>query len=777
MEENPMARACSKYIQLLGAAVLVVLVGSPLQAAKKSYHITGLVTDTANRPIIGATVYLYTDSVSLYGCATDTAGNFSVRVSLASLDTLYLRVSSIGYERTTMPVVFAGGQDSLTFVIRLRPRLVEVEAVQVTPKQSAPTPFAYIKHKQLLAESQKSLIPTNPTSAIKEPQVIREGSNLSSKINVNGTHPTYYLNGTEIGVNPNHYGVFSIIPASVLGRMSFSLHGTSARYPTPSVVELKSGSPFEQGLNGEMSISLIEATGVFSVGTPRYFVLGSLRKSVLDKLVRQFDIHSDRRTLPPTNFQDVFVSAGLKMSPRDYLYWDQYHVRDYLSYSTGATAHNPGGVNTFLHTQEWFHSLRWEGKYDKVLVEASLAVKSGYEEYRAQPPVTMTSPGIELDLEVEKQVNIGKLDLTLPAGTGLLTVGGEVEYVSRSKIRLAQQNWNFQPPDANSDNPFLYQKELNQLYGSYEGQRQDIDNALYVSFEQSWKRLHWEGGVRWQQFHSLQESSQLLYRNRLSLSLSPSVRVGVFVGNYAEHPAAKILEPYQVLIHHDYSLLKPLRTDLTSVEFTVGGVEASLFAKRIRQVPAPTPDFEQVTPNGEVQEGFLTMRSVGELSFFGFSMAWKKKHFLSPRLDISTFYGYTQARKTVEGITVPYELNAPHKFHAQATYRAGQVVSFGSELNVRSGFSYTPSGWVLSYAEADRYSEDYYKRALSRENSERFPVNASLNVHVNFTFNDVELYATIANLTNHANPIINTSDGYIYDAGILPSIGFRWKFK
>ncbi len=35
-----------------------------------------------------------------------------------------------------------------------------------------------------------------------------------------------------------------------------------------------------------------------------------------------------------------------------------------------------------------------------------------------------------------------------------------------------------------------------------------------------------------------------------------------------------------------------------------------------------------------------------------------------------------------------------------------------------------------------------------------------------------ELFLSLANVTDHANSIINTSDDFIYDAGILPTCEF-----
>jgi hypothetical protein len=37
------------------------------------------------------------------------------------------------------------------------------------------------------------------------------------------------------------------------------------------------------------------------------------------------------------------------------------------------------------------------------------------------------------------------------------------------------------------------------------------------------------------------------------------------------------------------------------------------------------------------------------------------------------------------------------------------------------------------------------------------------------------LYLNVANVTNRSNPIINTADGFVYDAGILPSLGLRYQ--
>jgi outer membrane protein assembly factor BamA len=148
----------------------------------------------------------------------------------------------------------------------------------------------------------------------------------------------------------------------------------------------------------------------------------------------------------------------------------------------------------------------------------------------------------------------------------------------------------------------------------------------------------------------------------------------------------------------------------------------------------------------------------------------------SPQIDLYTFYGYPHAGKVVSGVTMPYELNSRHKFFAQVSYRLSRVISVTGEAALRTGFAYTPTRSSSVYEDENLFSDQYYKNSLGAENSVEFPINATLNMHVNFNFGNSELFFSVANITNRSNPIINTSDGFIYDTGILPSVGFRWRF-
>jgi len=80
------------------------------------------------------------------------------------------------------------------------------------------------------------------------------------------------------------------------------------------------------------------------------------------------------------------------------------------------------------------------------------------------------------------------------------------------------------------------------------------------------------------------------------------------------------------------------------------------------------------------------------------------------------------------------------------------------------------------YYEPRTYNETYLKSVLSNENSYRFPVNATMNLHARFNFGRIEMSLALTNVTNRYNPLISSASGIIYDAGLLPSFGLTWKF-
>jgi hypothetical protein len=82
---------------------------------------------------------------------------------------------------------------------------------------------------------------------------------------------------------------------------------------------------------------------------------------------------------------------------------------------------------------------------------------------------------------------------------------------------------------------------------------------------------------------------------------------------------------------------------------------------------------------------------------------------------------------------------------------------------------------MLFYSESSTYNEEFYQNMLRRESSLTFSPNAALNLYAAFSLGAATLNLAITNATNRYNPIINAPSGYVYDSGILPSVGLRWQ--
>lgn len=280
-----------------------------------------------------------------------------------------------------------------------------------------------------------------------------------------------------------------------------------------------------------------------------------------------------------------------------------------------------------------------------------------------------------------------------------------------------------------------------------------------------------ESGVRAGHYGALADGEWTVFRQSVTVGLGDSRRVTVFAGTFAEDPARRVLEAYQPLVHMDYNGLEPIRTALVSAQYVQGPVTVSAYRKRITQLPVLKPDFSRVDDDGSVAEGFLRTRSTGRADFVGGDVAVAFEGLMDGKLGVDASYGYSRATKTTSGVTAAYELNAPHRLYGRARYQVSGVVKLGAELAVRSGYAYTPVPGSLDEYGADRYSEDYYRASLRAENGARFPMHATLNLSASFDFGATEVYCSVANITNRGNAIISGADGYVYDAGILPSVG------
>jgi len=763
---------CGK-LQLVGLVCAVTLFAAEPADSAVSY-IAGRVQGPDHAPLMGASVMAVFGDSAITGTATAADGTFVLRLRDYPTDTARVRVSAVGFETETAAVILC--DDTVRILISLAAAEIDVGTIEVTPNRSMTGGGARLTHDQLSRTARSALIKTNPIASIQAPQVAREGSSISSRLRVNGTSPKYFINGVEIGYNPTHYGVFSVIPASVINSMTFNSAGTDARHDLPATVEFETGAPFYRHSGGEANLSLVEATGSWSYGTERYFLLGALRESVIDKIVNQFDFQSDRESVPPTDFRDLFVSSGVKLSSILRLLIDQYHVRDDLSYRTDATSGNADGTAIALHTAEHYYGLRLEALTNRALFNLRAAVRSTREEYAARSNAGSISDELRLDLAADSRSNSLAADATIIFGEAELTIGDRIEYISHYRIDMTQQNWNFLPADANSDNPFLYQPELNKLYDGYRRNRTALRNAAHLSVRYRLGRVEVVSGLRAHTFSELGENVGLAFREEVTIPTGEHSRLRLYYGTFIESPVQKVLEPYQVLIHADLDRLQPVRTTLLSAGFTTGPIHVGVFRKMIDNLPIAAPDFSKVDSSGSVIDGFIAMHSSGSTDFYGGDISFELDNLASGRLDLYGYYGYSHANRKTDVVAVPYEINAPHRLYGQINYRLSRTMHVGGDMSIRSGYTYTPLPTGADEFGPDRYDPDYYASALASENSQHFPTHAVLSLHMGFNFGSTDLYFSVANITNRGNPIISTTDGYIFDAGILPSVGMTVRF-
>ncbi len=756
---------------IIKLTLAIVCFALPLIAAPAG--IDGLITDASGEPIKGATVRAIGPGNTSVGTMTDESGQFELALDNSEATGCWLRISAVGFMSMELLVDQSNPFESLQ--ISLTEQVIELSSISIAADANRPGLSSQLSKQKIIRRSKQSLLPTDPISAIREASVQRVGSNHSSKIRVHGTSPRFYMNSLPIGSDPNHYGVFSFIPAPALSQIDFYPQGSSAAYDLPSVIDLKTPNRFESHESGEFNLSVVEATGTVSVGSERAFVLGTLRKSILDKLINKLDLSADRATLPPTNFQDIMVTSGVKLSPTYRLFLDQYHVRDFLAFNTERLS-DINQFNTFQHMQDNYVAVRLNRLDDHSLIRAFGSFKQSKEIYRVAPPRELEPGDLYINLSsLQREFKLG-IDGEYMSGSAILKAGGSLSSKPVSRIDLRQQNWNFLPPDASSDNPFIYQIDLNNQYGQFTSDHDEKTSALFGSVEKVHGRMTIESGLRLQNYSDLKNNRAPLFRQRFEYKLSESKSMALFLGSFAESPINRILEPYQILILDQREHLNPIRTTLLNLSYRHDHAKVSLFGKNIHNRPVLVPEFGTESHIAASSSDRLRIRSEGSLKLIGGEISFETERLFDSDLKAHTFYGYTHAVKNSGGIEADYELNARHRLYGELEYPLSNTFTLGCDASVRSGLPYTRSDLLLAASSKNFYSRDYFQSYVANENDEHFPLNYSLNLHSKFDFGRTELFLNVANITNRANPIISTANGFVYDAGVMPSLGLRMKF-
>lgn len=736
--------------------------------------ISGTICASNQSPVVGANAKLF-DGDNLIGWAiTDTSGKFTLKADTRTGNSMRLEIGAIGHQKKILPITAQNNTPNITITLAEKP--IEVAPIIVKSSPRAILAGERISSEKIALDSRRSIVSTNSASAIKQPQAVREGSGQSAKIRVNGTNPLYFINGAEIGNDPNHYGMFNIIASPLLSSLDFYAQGTPCKYESPSAIEFHTPEQFAKHFKSELDFSFIEGTVLASAGNARYFVLTSLRKSFLDLLLKEAPFHSDRLTIPPTSFADYFISSGIQLAPHYRLITDQYYTRDYFAYDLSATQRNPSGMKIAQNTDEQFMSLRLESTYPNLNIRLEVSTKSSQESYSALPAIESVDSTMMVDLDSKQRISMANIETNYLLGNTIVTFGNGAKYIASRKLNLRQKNWNFLPPDATSDNPYIYQPELNYLYGTYSSSDDEFDNASFASIKSHFGRFEYEIGAREAYFQNLQPNWKTTYRGSLGFDMGKAGNISAFAGTFAELPVKRILDPYQVLIIANLRRLSPINTELLALTYSVSALKLGVFAKNIDHLPVLSPDFNPVDINGQTLRDLLATRSTGLLRSYGGDIVLDLKDFLARGLDTYFSYGYTHASKVIDDVTIPYELNAPHKINIETDYQVSALLTIGGNIAAHSGYPYTrPVEGYFNYT-VSRYTQDYYRGILGSQNSSRFSLNFQTAIYADLNWGRSRLYLTIINITNRKNPLISSADGFIYDNGILPSLGYSRKF-
>jgi hypothetical protein len=439
--------------------------------------------------------------------------------------------------------------------------------------------------------------------------------------------------------------------------------------------------------------------------------------------------------------------------------------------SLSETVRNPSGVSASQNTGNLHVGVQW----NKLERSRRLTLYGSYgerdESYAVFSPAAQT-PGYHVNLNGREEVGRLGIRSTFLWENTELDLGTSVEQSWKKSIQLDHLNWNFLPPDYNTDNPSLFQKDLNNVFGSYNNDRSGRNMDAYSSLTRKFNFVQLSAGVRFQHFDYLFDPNQMLYRLRVKCNLKRMGNLEFFFGSFARSPVNRILEPNQVLIDANLSRLSPIKSNMYSARYSLGPLTLGLYRKTENDLPLTKPAITGITASGIPLIGYGGMESSGKSSITGGEMNFEYDRFFSGRLDFSAYYSASVGRKTNLVTTVPHELDTPHTFFIHGTYELTRRFSLGGEFSIRSGYPYSPPFGSLerpisSFPEV----AGYVIEVESAENSKRFATYMSVNLQSSLRLGSATLYFSIANLLNRKNPIIQTADGFVYDAGILPGVG------
>jgi hypothetical protein len=765
--------------------VCVILVGFSLGTPRTGLTgvlLKGQVVDTVGSPVPRATISIKSPLRGRIGTATDLYGRFRFHLPDSVTSRVDLRATSVGFLPTDTS--FSLTSDTQFVTIVCRPEIVETGRVEVTGSRSEANQVVRLNHRTLSTAAMKTLIPSDPLAAIRYPQLAHFGLNFASQLRIDGSIPRYYLNGVSIGADPTHFGAFAFIPTPAVEQIDFSPQGTNALYSTPSVIDLKTVGHTAAGHRGEITASIIDVTGSYLIASDRAFVGATLRQSLIDQLSDAINLGSSRHEIPAPKITDLLVCSGYRLSKTLQLTTDLYHVHDDLPYDFDQKSGASGEVKTRQKSTEDHLSLGLSYRDDGLHGLLAGGIRSGKRSFVAV--TDDPSPGdFRVDFEEKYRYLQANGEFGFSGRLVDVTVGNQFESMPSQKLHLRQYSWNLLSPFAHSDNLDFFQSTINYYYGVYDGSVDGYTNSTFLTTQVHLGRFEIENGIRHEYFSFLNRKNEMASRHGLNVSLGGRKSIELFCGRFFESPITSTSDAYQVPARIFVQNLVPVETRLGTASVRWGVLTVAFFKKEIRNRPVLTPDYTHYNkviwlPHGGTEEFpdplFLIVHPISRSTFSGVSFSMDAPGFPSPRIDLYASYAYSKARTTYYGVTMPHELDAPHRLLLQGSFVVSPRIKCSMEFAIHSGYPYTPFRSADFYGIIYPPTEAEYLADLKKQNSARFSPNASLNLHVSYRVGRGDLFVSIVNATNRANEMIGSDEDFIYDSGLIPNIGFQYRF-
>lgn len=768
--------AIMRHIVIFVGIIMIVVCLRQASAAAGCI-LSGTIADSLGQPLEGVSVSVFPQGGDTLVVISDSLGFYSLTLAVIESLPASMRVTAVGYLPSVREIIIAVGELRIDFT--LVPTAIPIRGIEVISEAERDWFTKRVSSDEVRTAAMRSVVPSNPLAAVVVPQLARIGPSLSAMYRVDGSVPQYYLDGLSLGADPAHFGMFSHLPLQAIDQIRISAEGTEASRGSPSCVDLSSIAQFEPHHRGEVQVSLIDGTVWYSRGGNRSFASVTMRRSVIDQLAQRIDLGSSRQTIPDPTFQDVVLTSGVRLSRHFRWLATGYYSWDRLGYQLGSWG-STGYANDIWSQQsatERYLGSSLLGQFGEMSTTAAVGIRSTSRHYRAFIPDSPNPNDLNVDLTENSLLINSLLKLEWVQRRTEYSVGWQMRSYARLNTDLEHEDWNLLSPFAHSNDVYCYQTELNDIYGNRELSLRPTAHAWFGSAIWRTERISFENGVRLEYFGGLDRPMTVGTRHRLAVRVGRGITADAGIGRYYESPISGALESYQVPIRAGLKHLIPVNTTVLSGRIQSGWFSVDISRRLIRNLPNMTPDFDHrlwLYQNGHyvADPEFLTMRSIGRIQTTTLAVTLQTPRPLWGSLKPSASYARSRSRQAECSVWTPYDLDSPHRWTLQLDFSPPGRLSLGARWQYHTGYPYTPDRGFHPV----QYSASWYARYRSQANSERFQANISFDVYGQYSRGRWTLFASVANLTNHANEMIRGAREFVYDAGLLPNVGVRCRF-